>query len=184
MLAFQDVTARYLPGGEPVVRDLTFEVPRRGQVAIVGPSGAGKTTTFSLLLRFLQPESGTLLLDGRPYADYTFDEVRARIAYVEQETPVVPGPSARTCGCPTRTRPRRPCGRRSPRCGSTPRSARSRTVSTPRSSGPRSRWGTPARGPGSCGAARTRGAAPRRGDRAGRWAHRGRGARRDRGPVP
>jgi ABC-type multidrug transport system fused ATPase/permease subunit len=90
-LTFEGVTARYLPGGEPVVRGLDLEVPQRGQVAIVGPSGAGKTTTFSLLLRFLLPESGRILLDGVPYDDLTFDDVRRRFAYVEQETPVVPG---------------------------------------------------------------------------------------------
>ncbi|WP_454042759.1 ABC transporter ATP-binding protein [Cellulosimicrobium sp. Marseille-Q8652] len=90
-LALRGVTARYLPGGEPVVRDLDLAVPRRGQVAIVGPSGAGKTTTFSLLLRFLQPESGQILLDGVPYDTLSFDDVRRRFAYVEQETPVVPG---------------------------------------------------------------------------------------------
>ncbi len=90
-LSLRGVTARYLPGGEPVVRDLDLDVPSRGQVAIVGPSGAGKTTTFSLLLRFLQPESGRILLDGVPYDDLTFDDVRRRFAYVEQETPVVPG---------------------------------------------------------------------------------------------
>ncbi|MGO1933204.1 MAG: ABC transporter ATP-binding protein, partial [Cellulosimicrobium funkei] len=90
-LSLRGVTARYLPGGEPVVRDLDLDVPARGQVAIVGPSGAGKTTTFSLLLRFLQPESGRILLDGVPYDDLTFDDVRRRFAYVEQETPVVPG---------------------------------------------------------------------------------------------
>ena len=66
-------------------------MPHRGQVAIVGPSGAGKNTTFSLLLRVLQPESGQILLDGVPYDDLTFDDVRRRFAYVEQETPVVPG---------------------------------------------------------------------------------------------
>ncbi|OLT53426.1 ABC transporter permease [Cellulosimicrobium sp. CUA-896] len=90
-LALRGVTARYLPGGEPVVRDLDLDVPRRGQVAIVGPSGAGKTTTFSLLLRFLQPESGEILLDGVPYDALSYDDVRRRFAYVEQETPVVPG---------------------------------------------------------------------------------------------
>lgn len=90
-LALRGVTARYLPGGEPVVRDLDLDVPRRGQVAIVGPSGAGKTTTFSLLLRFLQPESGQILLDGVPYDALSYDDVRRRFAYVEQETPVVPG---------------------------------------------------------------------------------------------
>jgi ABC-type multidrug transport system fused ATPase/permease subunit len=65
--------------------------PRRGHTAIVGPSGAGKTTLFSLILRFLEPQSGELLLDGRPYPTYTHDEVRTRLAYAEQETPIVPG---------------------------------------------------------------------------------------------
>jgi ABC-type multidrug transport system fused ATPase/permease subunit len=60
-------------------------------VAIVGPSGAGKTTLFSLLMRFLDPRSGTIELDGRPYPDWTVADVRARFAYVEQDTPLVPG---------------------------------------------------------------------------------------------
>ena len=66
-------------------------MPRRGHVAIVGPSGAGKTSLFSLILRFLEPQSGRLELDGRPYATWSHAEVRDRLAYVEQETPVVPG---------------------------------------------------------------------------------------------
>ncbi|MFE0591286.1 ABC transporter ATP-binding protein [Micromonospora echinospora] len=91
VLVLRGVTARYGPDAPPVVRDVDLVVPRRGHTAIVGPSGAGKTTLFSLILRFLEPEHGQLLLDGRPYAAYRPDEVRARLAYVEQETPVVPG---------------------------------------------------------------------------------------------
>ncbi|GAA1863501.1 ABC transporter ATP-binding protein [Asanoa iriomotensis] len=91
ILEFRSVTARYAPGTEPAVRGIDLAVPSRGHTAIVGPSGAGKTTLFSLILRFLEPESGEVLLDGRPYRSYTHDEVRARLAYVEQETPVVPG---------------------------------------------------------------------------------------------
>ncbi|GLY22815.1 ABC transporter ATP-binding protein [Micromonospora sp. NBRC 101691] len=91
VLVFRGVTARYGPDTPPAVRDVDLVIPRRGHTAIVGPSGAGKTTLFSLILRFLEPEHGQLLLDGRPYAAYRPDEVRARLAYVEQETPVVPG---------------------------------------------------------------------------------------------
>jgi ABC-type multidrug transport system fused ATPase/permease subunit len=91
VLSLRAVSARYGPATPPALRGIDLEIPRRGHTAIVGPSGAGKTTLFSVLLRFLEPDGGEVLLDGRPYATYTHDEVRARLAYVEQETPVVPG---------------------------------------------------------------------------------------------
>lgn len=91
VLQLRNVTAAYGPGLEPAVRDVSIDVPRRGHVAIVGPSGAGKTTLFSLILRFLEPTSGEILLNGAPYPSLTHHQVRARLAYVEQETPIVPG---------------------------------------------------------------------------------------------
>jgi ABC-type multidrug transport system fused ATPase/permease subunit len=91
VLVLQGVTARYGPDAAPAVRGIDLEIPRRGHTAIVGPSGAGKTTLFSLLLRFLEPENGRILLDGRPYTEWSHYDVRGRLAYVEQETPVLPG---------------------------------------------------------------------------------------------
>ena len=91
ILELRSVTARYGPDSPEVLHGIELEIPRRGHTAIVGPSGAGKTTLFSLLLRFLEPENGRLLLDGRPYVAWGHQEIRARLAYVEQETPVVPG---------------------------------------------------------------------------------------------
>lgn len=90
-LEFRSVTARYAPGREPAVRGIDLEVSARGHTAIVGPSGAGKTSVFSLILRFLTPETGEIRLGGIPYHELTIDEVRARLSYVEQETPVIPG---------------------------------------------------------------------------------------------
>ncbi|KXK63143.1 ABC transporter permease [Micromonospora rosaria] len=91
VLVFRGVTARYGPDGDPAVSDIDLRIPRTGHTALVGPSGAGKTTLFSLLLRFLEPVDGVLLLDGRPYPDLSPAEVRGRLAYVEQDAPVVPG---------------------------------------------------------------------------------------------
>ncbi|WP_443050652.1 ABC transporter ATP-binding protein [Streptomyces sp. NBC_00286] len=91
VLELRQVTAAYGPDVEPAVRGVDLAVPRHGHTAIVGPSGAGKTTLFSLILRFLEPTGGELLLDGRPYRDHTHDDIRARLAYVEQDTPIVPG---------------------------------------------------------------------------------------------
>ncbi|GAA4794518.1 ABC transporter ATP-binding protein [Streptomyces sanyensis] len=91
VLELREVTAAYGPDAAPAVRGVTLAVPRRGHTAIVGPSGAGKTTLFSLVLRFLEPTGGRLLLDGRPYRDHSPGEVRERLAYVEQDAPLVPG---------------------------------------------------------------------------------------------
>ncbi|MFC9129788.1 ABC transporter ATP-binding protein [Streptomyces sp. NPDC057099] len=91
VLELRDVTAAYGPDAKPAVRGVDLVIPRHGHTAIVGPSGAGKTTLFSLVLRFLEPTGGELLLDGRPYRDHSHDAIRSRLAYVEQDTPVVPG---------------------------------------------------------------------------------------------
>ncbi len=91
VLELRGVTAAYGPELEPAVEDVSLTVPRRGHVAIVGPSGAGKTTLMSVILRFLEPLSGEVLLGGRSYAELSHDDVRGRIAYVEQESPVAPG---------------------------------------------------------------------------------------------
>lgn len=91
LLSFRGVSARYAPGVPPALHDVTVDILRVGHIAVVGPSGAGKTTLFSLMLRFLEPERGELTLDGVPLRQYPLDEVRRRIVYVEQDTPLLPG---------------------------------------------------------------------------------------------
>ncbi|MFD8934495.1 ABC transporter ATP-binding protein [Streptomyces sp. NPDC059578] len=91
LIELRGITARYAPGGQPAVREVDLDIPARGHTAIVGPSGAGKTTLFSLLLRFVHPEHGRIRLDGTDYADLSVADIRRRFAYVEQDTPLVPG---------------------------------------------------------------------------------------------
>ncbi|MGL4176628.1 MAG: ABC transporter ATP-binding protein, partial [Dermatophilaceae bacterium] len=90
VLRLRGVRAGYGDGPD-VLRGVDLDVPRRGHVAVVGPSGAGKTTLFSLLMRFLDPRDGIIELDGTSYTEWSVAEVRERFAYVEQDTPLVPG---------------------------------------------------------------------------------------------
>jgi ATP-binding cassette subfamily C protein CydD len=68
----------------PVLDGLSFEVHRGEKVALVGPSGAGKTTVAYLLLRFVQPDSGTITVDGRSLQDLPLAAWREQIAWVPQ----------------------------------------------------------------------------------------------------
>ncbi|MEV5357923.1 ABC transporter ATP-binding protein [Streptomyces sp. NPDC052693] len=90
-VAFDDVRFRYADDLPYVHHGVTFTVPARGMTAFVGPSGAGKTTVFSLIERFYEPDSGVIRLDGRDLADWELPRLRAAIGYVEQDAPVLSG---------------------------------------------------------------------------------------------
>ncbi|MEU0278650.1 ABC transporter ATP-binding protein [Streptomyces sp. NPDC088551] len=87
---FRDVRFSY-PGRAPALRGISYTVPGGTQTALVGLSGAGKTTMFALLQRFHDPAAGQILIDGVDIATLPRSEVRRRIAYVEQESPVMAG---------------------------------------------------------------------------------------------
>ncbi|EST27549.1 ABC transporter ATP-binding protein [Streptomyces roseochromogenus] len=89
-LALHDVHFGYDPR-RPVLRGVSFTVPQRRHVALVGRSGAGKSTVFALVARFYEPDAGTVLFDGRPAAELTRDACRRGIAVVDQNTHVVHG---------------------------------------------------------------------------------------------
>ena len=90
-LAFDEVRFRYADDLPYVHHGVTFSVPARGMTAFVGPSGAGKTTVFSLIERFYEPESGTITLDGLGLQDWELPRLRSAIGYVEQDAPVLSG---------------------------------------------------------------------------------------------
>ncbi|WP_328752507.1 ABC transporter ATP-binding protein/permease [Streptomyces sp. NBC_00285] len=90
-VAFADVRFRYADDLPYVHHGVTFDVPARGMTAFVGPSGAGKTTVFSLIERFYDPESGAVTLDGRDLAEWDLPQLRSAIGYVEQDAPVLSG---------------------------------------------------------------------------------------------
>ena len=87
---FKDATFSY-DGRESVLENLSFHVDAGEHIAIVGPSGVGKTTLISLILRLYQPTKGDLLFDGRPASVYELASLRQRIGYVPQSSLLLSG---------------------------------------------------------------------------------------------
>ncbi|HEX4705139.1 MAG TPA: ABC transporter ATP-binding protein [Pseudonocardiaceae bacterium] len=90
-VVFDGVRFRYRPELPDVHHGVSFVVPAGGMTAFVGPSGAGKTTVFSLIERFYDPDAGRILLDGTDVRDWPLARLRASIGYVEQDAPVLSG---------------------------------------------------------------------------------------------
>jgi len=72
-------------GEEPVLREVTLDIPAGQSVAIVGPSGSGKSTLINLIPRFFDPSSGAVTLDGRDLRTLAAADIRANLALVSQE---------------------------------------------------------------------------------------------------
>jgi len=91
LIVFDSVSFRYRPDRPPVLEGVSFDVAARGLTALVGPSGAGKTTLFALLERFYAVQAGAITFAGRDLADWPRAALRAQIGYVEQDAPVLAG---------------------------------------------------------------------------------------------
>ncbi|MFX0116127.1 MAG: ABC transporter ATP-binding protein [Candidatus Hodarchaeota archaeon] len=86
-IEFRNVTFAYGNGGEirPILKNLTFKIEPYERVALVGPTGCGKTTLAKLLLLLYEPQEGTILLDGKDIRDYPLEALRRHIGYIEQD---------------------------------------------------------------------------------------------------
>ena len=83
---FNNVSFRYEDDEQAILKNISFEIRPGKRVALVGPSGSGKSTITNLMLRFYQPQEGTITLDGHDITELRLKDMRDQIALVSQET--------------------------------------------------------------------------------------------------
>jgi subfamily B ATP-binding cassette protein MsbA len=81
-IALQNVSLNY--DETPALKGISFDAQRGESIALVGDSGAGKSSLVNLLVRFYDPSSGTILINGKDYRDFTLESLHHKIAYVTQ----------------------------------------------------------------------------------------------------
>ncbi len=85
-IEFRDLRFRYEGAESDVLHGITLSVPEGSSLALVGPTGAGKSTLASLIVRLYDAPDGSVLIDGDPVREYPLDALRSGIGYVPQET--------------------------------------------------------------------------------------------------
>ena len=112
-VTLEHVRFGYQPG-QPLIEDFSLEAEPGQTIAIVGPTGAGKTTIVNLLMRFYEVDAGRILLDGADYRDLTREESAVASASCSRTAGCSPGPSGTTLAtarrAPRSARSRRPPG--------------------------------------------------------------------------
>jgi ATP-binding cassette subfamily B protein len=83
---YSDVTFGYETDEEPTIKDISFEIPGGETLALVGPTGAGKSTVLKLLLRMYDVDEGAITVDGTDVREITIPSLRESIGYVSQDT--------------------------------------------------------------------------------------------------
>jgi len=83
---FRNVGFAYQTSNEPALENVDLDIPAGKKIALVGPSGGGKSTLFNLLLRFYDPDGGSIAIDGQDIHGVTIESLRAAIGLVTQET--------------------------------------------------------------------------------------------------
>jgi ATP-binding cassette subfamily C protein CydCD len=86
VIEVEAVDFSYFGANRPALSQVSFSVPAGGTLALVGPSGAGKTTLAQLMMRFWDPDAGTIRMNGEDLRDYRLQDLRGRIALVAQDT--------------------------------------------------------------------------------------------------
>lgn len=84
-IEFRNVSFSYVEG-RPVLKDISFKVGKGESFAIAGPTGCGKTTLINLLMRYYEPDSGDILINGKSIKDIPRSELRHYIGFVTQDT--------------------------------------------------------------------------------------------------
>ncbi len=82
-IEFENVNFYYQPE-KPVLKDFSLKVHQGETIALVGPTGGGKSTTVNLICRFYEPKTGMIKINGRDYTDYTLESIHSRIGVVLQ----------------------------------------------------------------------------------------------------